>query len=143
MTVSFRRTFSHTRSLPVTGSTAICSTFGGKRVMPSEACSKGKGASLMFGPKDLLALLDKIPAWKALGEAPARLDALEKRVAALELRLERCPGAACPKCGALAMRFESAVGHRLQNTPEAFRIERWTCQECGYADTRQVMERRP
>lgn len=95
----------------------------------------------MFGPKDLLALLDKIPAWKAIGEAPARVDALEQRLAALERRLERCPGDACPRCGALAVRFERTLGHRQQNTPEAFRIEKWTCQECGHSDTRQVMER--
>lgn len=97
----------------------------------------------MFGPKDLLALLDRIPAWKALGETPARVDKLEARIADLERRLERCPGDACPRCGALAMRFDRVAGHRRQGTPDAFRIESWTCQECGYSESRQAGERRP
>ena len=50
---------------------------------------------------DILKLLDQIPIWKTLKALPARVETLEKQVAALEQRLSEKPAAApCPKCRA-------------------------------------------
>jgi predicted nucleic-acid-binding Zn-ribbon protein len=54
-------------------------------------------------------LLRRWDVWKRVEEAPARIDALEKRIAELESRLQRAPGAACPKCGALEFRTDKVV----------------------------------
>jgi len=84
---------------------------------------------------DILALLDKIPIWKRVQETPARVDALEKRVADLEARLARAPGEACPKCGALEFRTESAKPSRQFGDMGA--VDRTLkCGACDYTETR-------
>lgn len=51
-----------------------------------------------------------------------RLAALESRVTALEKALERCPGEACPFCGARAWYLKVADMHGQH--------EQWHCLEC-------------
>lgn len=91
----------------------------------------------MFSTKDLLDLLDRIPAWKRLGELPAKLEAAETRIADLEKRLERMTGEGCPKCGALAMRLDQA-GRVTGPDSDLRRLDTWKCQECGHSEMRQV-----
>lgn len=67
-----------------------------------------------------------------IGEALLHIDALDKRVAELEKRLERCPGEACPKCGELAFRVErseqiTAIGDLYKRHMK--------CEKCGFAET--------
>lgn len=71
---------------------------------------------------NILTLLDKWPRWKRINEIPEQMDELLQRIAALEERLERAPGEACPYCGALAMRMTS---QRMNGQWEI-----WTCGEC-------------
>jgi hypothetical protein len=52
-------------------------------------------------------ILKRWDVWKRVEEAPARIDALEKRIAELESRLQRAPGEACPACGELDFRVAS------------------------------------
>ena len=84
---------------------------------------------------DLLALLDKIPIWKRVQETPARMDLLEKRIEELEKRLERAPGAACPACGALAMRL-TAQGRVMGGHGDHWTDDTWTCAECAHSEIR-------
>src|SRR5438552_16651732 len=58
---------------------------------------------------DILKALDRVDAWKALQEVPAKTSALEKRVSVLEENLARAPGQACPFCGARAFRFKRTM----------------------------------
>lgn len=59
---------------------------------------------------DIVELLKRWDRWRRIDETPERLDALEKRIAELESRLQRAPGLACPSCGELEFRVvESRV----------------------------------
>lgn len=87
---------------------------------------------------ELLAGLRQIPAWKRIEDAPARIDALEKRIAELETKLQRAPGEACPACGELEFRVISS-----QPSPSPFgslgsRNHTYKCQKCGFTDVRMV-----
>ncbi len=83
---------------------------------------------------ELTELLRRWDVWKRVEEAPQRIEALEKRVAALELLLQRAPGEACPSCGALENRvIESrpAVSH-------GGRDHVYRCGDCGFEDVKMV-----
>lgn len=82
---------------------------------------------------DILAILDKIPIWRRVQETPARVDALEKRIAELEARLNRAPGAACPSCGALEFRVSKTELHPRLGRLGAKNVTR-TCGACGFVD---------
>lgn len=57
-------------------------------------------------------LLDRIPLWKRLGKLPAEVEALEKRVAALEEALKQRPAAEnCPLCQVGVLRVTSVRPH--------------------------------
>lgn len=58
---------------------------------------------------DILDVLKRWDRWRRIDETPERIDALEKRIAELEVKLQRAPGEACPKCGALEFRTESTL----------------------------------
>lgn len=87
--------------------------------------------------KDVNDLLEKIPVWRALVGLPDRVEALEKRIAELESRLERAPGDTCPACGALAMRLERE-GRRMGSGSNGYRHDKWKCSECGHTTERKV-----
>jgi multidrug resistance efflux pump len=84
---------------------------------------------------DILAILDKIPIWKKVQEAPARIDALEKRIAELEAKLARAPGEACPKCGELEFRTVKTAAHPQLGVAGA--VNRFLkCGACAHTETR-------
>ena len=85
---------------------------------------------------DILALLDKIPIWRRVQETPARVDALEKRVAALEAKLARAPGETCPSCGDQAMRVKSSQPAKHGLGSLGVREYLYECEACGFKDTR-------
>jgi hypothetical protein len=87
---------------------------------------------------DLIALLDKIPIWKRVQEAPQRIDALEKRIADLEGRLAKAPGEACPACGDWSFRMTSAVPVRGPMGQGGARDVTKKCEVCGFEDTRRT-----
>jgi len=81
----------------------------------------------------ILQLLDKWPAWKRIRQAPERLDALEKRVAELESRLERAPGEACPRCGELTWRVSKSHPDR-DFGDHGITIRTMKCEKCGFEE---------
>jgi hypothetical protein len=66
------------------------------------------------------------------GETILHVADLQKRVADLETRLQRCPGEACPKCLALTFRVENSkpIGMYL-GAPV---LRHMKCQECGFEE---------
>ncbi len=82
---------------------------------------------------DILALLDKLPIWKRIKETPARADALEGRIEALEKRLERAQGEACQKCGNYTMRLITR-GRQTGSYDKAFTNDTWRCTECAHTE---------
>ena len=88
--------------------------------------------------QDVITALDQIPLWKKLKNAPEQIQALEKRVAELEKRLEN-PGDACPRCGKLAFRV---VSERPHNDPDlgslGLTVRNMKCQECGFESSRTL-----
>lgn len=84
---------------------------------------------------DTLKVLDRIPIWKRLGEVPAEVDGLMRRVAELEVKLNgKWPADVCRYCGERAVRLTTHRG------PDARGIvtEHWTCGECQKVDHRRV-----
>jgi len=68
---------------------------------------------------------------KRIEQLITHADDLERRVSALEKRLERCPGEGCPKCGALEFRVESSE----QVTPIGDLYKRrMKCGTCGFSE---------
>src|ERR1700730_15272278 len=64
---------------------------------------------MAWGLSDLVTLMDRWGIWKEVRANADKVPALEQRIAALEERLQRAPGEACPKCGALEFRTEKTV----------------------------------
>jgi hypothetical protein len=58
---------------------------------------------------EITELLRRWDVWKRIESAPDKIDELEKRLAALEQKLHRAPGEACPRCGALEFRTDKVV----------------------------------
>jgi hypothetical protein len=108
--------------------------FGGNRVIPLSACTKD-ALSVAALTEDILALLDKIPIWKRVQEAPRRIDELEKRVAELEGRLAKAPGQACPRCGELAFRVSSSVPSKGPFAALGGKDVTRKCGVCNFEDT--------
>ena len=84
---------------------------------------------------NVLGILRQWSLWQRIEAAPDEIDHLERRVAELERRLERTPGEACPRCGALAMRLHTK-GRMMGGGTNQFRTDRWKCQECEFEDER-------
>lgn len=85
----------------------------------------------MLGPKDFLALLEKIPAWKRLSAAPDRIDELERRLAALEAK-PKLP--ICEACGEGYMRLkraEAPKGPFAVFEGSGMQIKVFQCDKCG------------
>lgn len=90
-----------------------------------DTCGKEKP---VVGVPDILAILDKWPAWKALTEAPAKIAALEARIAALEARMKP-GGVACPKCGG-GMGYISHRPHPIFGDVGGMQMRTYRCDTC-------------
>jgi hypothetical protein len=93
---------------------------------------------LPFGLSDLIALLDRWSVWKDMRATLAKVPALEERIAALEERLQRAPGEACPKCGELAFRSKKSAAMPGKLGRTGHRQVWMECTACGYADKRTI-----
>lgn len=86
--------------------------------------------------KDIADLLRRWDVWKRVEAAPDRLDALEKRVAALEAAAAAPPGARCPSCTALAYRVVKSAPttgpfRHLGGNERTYR-----CSACAFSETK-------
>jgi len=72
---------------------------------------------------------------KQIGVAQKQIADLETRIAALEKRLERCPGEGCPHRGALEWRVETVKSDPRFSTIRVYTLK---CKSCGFED---VVER--
>jgi len=72
--------------------------------------------------------------FKRMMDAPARVDDLERKIAALEDRLRRAPGEACPSCGALEYRVAESKPHPQFGVAGALQ-RTMRCKECGFSET--------
>ena len=90
---------------------------------------------------DILALLDKIPIWKDLKRMPARINELEKRLAALESKHEPSLKT-CPKCGtgtfALVSTERDPIFGEMGVQNRLYR-----CTECGFSESLQYSSGKP
>lgn len=96
----------------------------------------------MLSVSDILKILDQVPVWKVLTKTPGRLDALEKRIAALEeakMLPGLSPGEPCPACGAHALRRTSSEKSKGPMADLGARDEVWTCASCGEKDVRAAV----
>ncbi len=82
---------------------------------------------------DVMKTLDRIPLWKRLGEVPGEVDELNRRVSALEGKLNgKWPADVCRYCGERAVRLESIRGPNSKGMLQ----EDWECAACGQSDQR-------
>jgi ribosomal protein S27AE len=93
----------------------------------------------MVGVTDIVELLKRWDRWRRIDEAPERIDALEKRIAELEAKLQRAPGAACPKCGELDFRTDRTApgGGLLGGLGMGIVDRKMKCGSCGHTETRR------
>jgi predicted nucleic-acid-binding Zn-ribbon protein len=87
---------------------------------------------------DILKALDRIPVWKRVSALPAEVDALKKRVEALEARLAPVTGDRCPKCRAMAFTLDSS-GPMPVFADLGVRQYTYKCMACGYTDVKTQM----
>ncbi|WP_217072536.1 hypothetical protein [Burkholderia multivorans] len=60
--------------------------------------------------EDIMKTLERVPGWKRISGAPAEIDALKARVAALEAKL--APGGQmCPLCNEPTMKVTASIPH--------------------------------
>jgi hypothetical protein len=71
--------------------------------------------------------------WKEFRRSSEQILDLQQRVADLEKKLQRCPGEACPHCGALAFRVVNSQPD--PNVPSVL-IRQMKCQECDFEERR-------
>jgi predicted nucleic-acid-binding Zn-ribbon protein len=126
---SFRRIINH--NVEPSRSTRNCSILGGNRVIPFLAWEKSDMTVL----SEITELLRRWDVWKRVEEAPARIDALERRIAELESRPQRAPGKACPKCGALEFRTESTSPATGGFGALGVIDRHMKCGACGHTET--------
>ena len=71
-------------------------------------------------------------------EAPDKIVALEDRIRALEHKLKRAPGSACPKCGSFGYRVVESKPHpEFGDVGTLLRTMR--CEVCEFQETLTVL----
>lgn len=85
--------------------------------------------------EDIMKTLERVPGWKRISGAPAEIDALKARVAALEAKLSP-GGQVCPLCSEPTMKVISSVPD-----PDfgfaGVKQDSLRCSSCGHEETRQ------
>ncbi len=83
--------------------------------------------------EDVMKTLERIPAWKRLNALPAEVEALQKRVEALEAKLGPRTGKECPQCGDMAMKLIASKPHPQFAFAGAKR-DTLKCESCGFQE---------
>ena len=89
----------------------------------------------MITVSDILKILDKIPIWKQLKDLPARIEALERRLEALEQDRTAVKGEKCPSCGAYEFMVTATKPHPLMGEV-GIKERTYTCSGCGFTEPR-------
>jgi predicted RNA-binding Zn-ribbon protein involved in translation (DUF1610 family) len=90
---------------------------------------------------DVVEILRRWDVWKRVEDGPKRIDELEGRVAELERRLQRAPGEACPRCGALSYRVDRSEEHRTLGHMGT-RVHHMKCEDCGFTDEKLILPKK-
>jgi ribosomal protein S27AE len=91
---------------------------------------------MAWGLSDLIALMDRWGIWKEVRSNAEKVPSLERRITALEQRLQRAPGEACPKCGALEFRTERTVQSNTHFAALGALDRHLKCGACAYTEVR-------
>lgn len=86
--------------------------------------------------EELNDLLDRIPLWKRLSAMPAKVQAMEDRIAALEAQLTGRPGALCPICNAAEFKRTASRPHP-QFGFAGIKLDSYSCAACGHTEDRE------
>lgn len=85
--------------------------------------------------EDINKTLERIPGWKRVIAAPDEIDALKKRVEALESKLAPATGEQCPICRAPQFKIIASAPH-----PDfgfaGTKMDTLQCQACGHSEQR-------
>jgi len=92
---------------------------------------------MAWGLSDLIGLLDRWAVWKEMKANADKVPQLERRIAALEARLQRAPGEACPRCGAYEFRVIKSERDQVLGRLGGMR-QHLECKECGFKDEKLV-----
>jgi len=89
--------------------------------------------------KDITDLLQRWDVWKRVSATPDRLDALEKRVEALEEAARESVGMErCPSCGKAALRVVSSAVTTGPLRALGVREHNLKCTACSFTDVRMI-----
>ena len=81
--------------------------------------------------EDILKALDRVPAWKRLGEVPAEIEDMKRRIAQLEEQLGgKYAPEICRFCGERTVRLKNVLGP----DEKGMLHEEWDCGKCGRYD---------
>lgn len=92
---------------------------------------------MAWGLSDLVALMDRWKDWQEVRQAAQRVPELERRIAALEERLEGGSGESCPSCGKPFLRVVASKPDPELGVVGA-RRHQLRCSECGFRDEKLV-----
>lgn len=90
------------------------------------------GGKLPFGIGDALSILDRVPIWRRVKELPDKVEALEKRISALEAK-PKLP--ICEACGEGSMRRQDdapLTGHFAVFNDAGAGLMVYKCDKCGF-----------
>lgn len=79
--------------------------------------------------------LERIPLWKRVSALPDRMEAMEARLAALELKIAGGHGAACPICEAPGFKRTASKPHPTFAFV-GLKTDTYSCGACGHSETR-------
>ena len=90
----------------------------------------------MSTTSEILGLLEKFPAWKRIVDSPAKIEALEKRIAAIEAKLSG-GGEKCPSCGEYNFKVVNSIPHPILG--DIGGVERtYECKACGFSEKKLI-----
>ena len=88
---------------------------------------------------DIMEALDRVPIWKRVTALPEEVEALKKRIEALEAKLAPATGEQCPICRAPQFKVISSAPDP-QFAFAGVQRDQMKCSACGHSESRQ---RRP
>src|SRR4051812_46194878 len=86
--------------------------------------------------EDVMKALERIPLWKRVSALPDQVTDLQRRLAAIEARLDGKSGTLCPVCNAPNFMRVASKPH-----PDfgfaGVKVDSYSCASCGHSEERQ------